>query len=230
MPKNILQKIIGPGVVALLFTVVIAFAGWPLVQAQSTPTFNSTITPTDTGIAPSNTAGTQTSNPSSSGDFNSTITPTDTGIAPPNTAGSQTTQTIPSSAGSQTTPSVPNSAGTATQTTTGGSNTGTFGLQNPLDKKFNSVGSLLSGFLDIFSYLVVLLAVLLIIWVGLQFVLARGNPDRIKELKGWLLWIVIGVAIVIGARIIVSAVINTLSATGTVNQSVINQANNALGN
>ncbi len=201
MPKNILQKIIGPGVVALLFTVVVAFAGWPLVQAQSTPTFNQTITPTDTGIAP------------------------------PNSSGTQTAPSVPNSSGTQTAPSVPNSSGTITQPVgTGGSNTGTFGLQNPLDKKFNSVGSLLSGFLDIFSYLVVLLAVLLIIWVGLQFVLARGNPDRIKELKGWLLWIVIGVAIVIGARIIVSAVINTLSATGTVNQSVINQANNALGN
>ena len=102
-------------------------------------------------------------------------------------------------------------------------------MQNPLSKNFDSVGSLISGFLDIFSYLVILLAVLLIIWVGLQFVLARGNPDRIKELKIWLLWIVVGVAIVIGARIIVSAVINTLSATGMVNQNVINQTHNALG-
>lgn len=228
MKKNSLQGWFGLGSLAVLLIGVTAWLSAPLAQAQSTPTFNSTITPTDTGIAPPNTAGTQTSSPSSSGTFNSTITPTDTGIAPPNTAGTQTTQTTPNSAGSQTAPSVPNSAGTATQTT-GGTNTTSFGLQNPLSKNFNSVGSLISGFLDIFSYLVILLAVLLIIWVGLQFVLARGNTDRIKELKVWLLWIVVGVAIVIGARIIVSAVINTLSATGMVNQNVINQTHNALG-
>lgn len=105
---------------------------------------------------------------------------------------------------------------------------GTFHLQNPLDPKFNSVGSLVQGFLEIFSYLVVLLAVLMLIWVGLQFVLAQGKPDRMKELKNWLLWIVVGVAIVIGARIIVTVVINTLEATGTVSPGVIQNANNAI--
>ena len=45
----------------------------------------------------------------------------------------------------------------------------------------------------------------------------------------WLLYIVIGVAIIIGARIIVEVVINTLQATGTVSPGVINNAHNALG-
>mgnify|MGYP001608379131 CR=1 FL=1 len=115
---------------------------------------------------------------------------------------------------------------TVSGTTNRGS--GTFYLQNPLDPKFNSVGGLVQGFLEIFSYLVVLLAVLMLIWVGLQFVLAQGKPERMKELKNWLLWIVIGVAIVIGARIIVTVVINTLEATGTVSPRVIENANNAI--
>ncbi len=68
----------------------------------------------------------------------------------------------------------------------------------------------------------------MLIWVGLQFVLAQGKPERMKELKNWLLWIVIGVAIVIGARIIVTVVINTLEATGTVSPRVIENANNAI--
>ena len=110
--------------------------------------------------------------------------------------------------------------------TQGGSNT--FYLQNPLSSKFNSVGGLVQGFLEIFSYIVALFAVLMLIWVGLQFVLAQGNPGKMQELKDWLLWIVVGVAIVIGARIIVSIVLNTLSTTGTVSPSVIQNANNAL--
>ncbi|MGC9605581.1 MAG: pilin [Minisyncoccia bacterium] len=107
-----------------------------------------------------------------------------------------------------------------------GNPSGTFSLQNPL--QFTTVGDLINGFLQIFSYVAVLFAVLMLVWVGLQFVLARGNPERMKVLKNWLLWIVIGAAIVIGARIIVSVVINTLGSTGAVNQNILNSANNAL--
>lgn len=110
---------------------------------------------------------------------------------------------------------------------------GFFYLQNPLCQGSTTsfgctVGGIISGFLSVLSYLAVLLAVLAIIWVGLQFVLARGNSERMKELKEQLMWIVIGVAIVIGARIIVNVVINTLEATGTINSNVIQSAHSAL--
>lgn len=104
----------------------------------------------------------------------------------------------------------------------------TFQLQNPLDPKFNTVGGLVSGFVEIFTYLVVIAAVILLIWTGLQFVLAQGNMERMKELKNRLLYIVIGIAIVIGARVIVYAVLNTLEATGTVRPGIINSTNRAL--
>ena len=101
----------------------------------------------------------------------------------------------------------------------GNSKSTTFTLSNPL--KVDSVGGLIQNFVDIFSYIVILGAVLTIIWVGLQFILASGNPDRLKELKKWLLGILCGVAVVIGARIIIDIVINTLASTGVVNQSTI---------
>lgn len=103
-------------------------------------------------------------------------------------------------------------------------------LTNPLSDKFNSVGGLIQGFVVILSYLAVLAAVVIIIWIGFQFVLARGNPQRMNELKGWLFWVIIGVAVVIGARIIIQVVINTLAATGTVDQKVIQSAQNAVLN
>lgn len=104
----------------------------------------------------------------------------------------------------------------------------TFGIKNPLDPKFNSVGSLVQGFVEIFSYLAILFAVLLLIWVGFRFILARGDSTKMNELKSWLLWIVVGVAVVIGARVIIQVIINTLSATGTVNQGVIQNVQKAV--
>lgn len=106
------------------------------------------------------------------------------------------------------------------------SNTSLIKLTNPL--KVDSVGGLIQSFVEIFSYIVVLGAVLALIWVGLQFILARGDPKKMNELKGWLFYIIIGVAVVIGARIIIQVVINTLSASGVVDQRVIQSAENAL--
>ncbi len=111
-----------------------------------------------------------------------------------------------------------------------GSNKTIVTLTNPLSKKYDSIGGIVQGFVEIFSYIVVLGAVLALIWVGLQFILARGNPTKMNELKGWLFYIIIGVAVVIGARIIIQVVINTLSASGVVDQRVIQSTQNALKN
>jgi preprotein translocase subunit YajC len=74
---------------------------------------------------------------------------------------------------------------------------------------------------------VIILAVLTLIWVGLQFILARGDVAKMKELKEWLLWIVVGIAVVISARLIVDIVINTLSATGTIDANTLNTIKSA---
>ena len=94
--------------------------------------------------------------------------------------------------------------------------------------KVKTIGGLVQSAVDIFAYLAVIVAVLAFIWVGLQYILARGKPEKMKELTGWLGWIVVGVAVIIGARLIVSIVINTLESTGVVDSSVINQAKSSL--
>ena len=136
----------------------------------------------------------------------------------PGTSGSVTN---PGTSGSVTNPGT---SGSVTNPGTGG----TFFLQNPLSSNFNTVGGLISGFLQIFTYLVIIAGVLMIIYVGLRFVLAMGNTDEIKKRKEQMLWLVIGLAIVIGARVLVTVVLNTLSATGTVSPGIINSANNAI--
>ena len=109
---------------------------------------------------------------------------------------------------------------------TGGPAARTITLQNPL--KVNSVGAAVNEGAKIFSYIAVLLGVVMLIWVGLQFILAQGNADRLKEMKYYLFKIVIGIAIVIGARIIIQVVVNTLEATKLVDQRVIQGANQAI--
>jgi hypothetical protein len=101
----------------------------------------------------------------------------------------------------------------------------TFAIKNPLN--IDSVGGLVTTFVQIFSYIVIIFAVLLIVYVGFRFILARGNVTEMNKLKEWLMWIVIGVAVVIGARVMVNIIINTLSATGVVDQSTIQSARNA---
>ncbi len=121
-----------------------------------------------------------------------------------------------------------NSAGVSNPGNSAGiSNTApsTFTLQNPL--KVNSISDIILTFMQIATYLAVLFGVLALVYVGLQYVLARGNSERMKELSKWLLYIVIGLAVIIGARILVSVIINTLEATGTVNPSIIQNAKNA---
>ncbi len=81
--------------------------------------------------------------------------------------------------------------------------------------------------MQIASYIAVLFGVLALVYVGLQFILARGNSERMKELSRWLMYIVIGIAVILGARIIVSVIIGTLQATGTVNPAIIQSAQNA---
>jgi hypothetical protein len=107
-----------------------------------------------------------------------------------------------------------------------GKSSGMSYISNPL--KVDSVSELVQTAVDIFSYLIVLFGVLALIWTGLQYILARGNPEEMKKQSARLMWIVIGIAIVIGAKIIVNIVINTLSATGAVDKSIISNANQAL--
>jgi hypothetical protein len=102
----------------------------------------------------------------------------------------------------------------------------TFTLANPL--KTNTVSELVQEIIKIASYVGIILAVLALVYVGFMFVMARGDTKKIQEYKDWLLYIVIGVAIIIGARLIVSVVINTLEATGVVDTQVIQSAHSAV--
>ncbi len=100
-------------------------------------------------------------------------------------------------------------------------------LCNPL-QGVNSISDLVLKFMVIVSYLAVIFGVLMLIWIGLQFVMAQGKPEEIKKHREQLLWVIVGIGVVLGAKVLVTMVINTLQATGTVNSTVLNNTSNAL--
>lgn len=51
------------------------------------------------------------------------------------------------------------------------------------------------------------LAVLFIIWAGFLFVTARGNEEQIKQARSTFTWTVIGIAVLFGAYVIATAVV-----------------------
>ena len=102
-----------------------------------------------------------------------------------------------------------------------------FTLQNPL--KVNSLGELIQSVVQIFTYLAILFAVLMFIYIGFRYVVnaAQGNASEITKLHNQLMWLIAGVAIVLGARVLIQVIINTLSTIG-VSPDVTQSANNAI--
>lgn len=91
-------------------------------------------------------------------------------------------------------------------------------LCNPL--KVNSIQSLLYLLVDIATYIGVILAVLALIWVGFKFIAAQGNPEKLKEARGFFYAIIIGIAVLIGANAIITIIENTLTSAGVVQPGV----------
>ena len=58
------------------------------------------------------------------------------------------------------------------------------------------------------------IAVLFIVWAGFKFILARGNPEALKEARTNLLHTLIGVGIFVGASLIASIIVSTLQQLG----------------
>lgn len=89
-------------------------------------------------------------------------------------------------------------------------------LENPL--RVDSIEAVIFLAVDIMIYVGVAFAILAIIFVGFKFVMAQGNSDKLTEAKQWFLYIIIGLAVLISAKVIVEIVENTLIESGVVNE------------
>ncbi len=54
------------------------------------------------------------------------------------------------------------------------------------------------------------IALLMFIWGGFQWLISAGSPEKVKKGKETLTWAVIGLAVIVGAYMLVSAVVSAL--------------------
>lgn len=92
------------------------------------------------------------------------------------------------------------------------------GLQNPLNA--SNVKEVLDLTINIATNVGVVIAVLALIYNGFKFIGAQGNPEEIKKSKEMFLYIIIGIALLLGARLILDLIKNTLESTGAINKGV----------
>ncbi len=82
------------------------------------------------------------------------------------------------------------------------------GLTNPLN--VSSIDGLIS---EILGYAVTLGGIflsLMLVYVGFQFVMAQGNPEKVSAARSMLLWTIIGGMLLLGAESIALVIGNTV--------------------
>jgi hypothetical protein len=94
-----------------------------------------------------------------------------------------------------------------------GSNNSFVGFDNPL--KAQTICQALKLFLTALLTLAVPVAVLFLVYAGFRFVWARGNPTALKTARTNLLYVVIGIAVFLGAWVLGQVIANTLNQLGT---------------
>jgi hypothetical protein len=84
------------------------------------------------------------------------------------------------------------------------------GLANPLNA--TSLQGLVSEILGYAIQIGSIFLTIMLIYVGFQFVAARGNEEKLQSAKSALLWTVVGGLLLIGAQAIAIAIASTAAA------------------
>jgi hypothetical protein len=101
---------------------------------------------------------------------------------------------------------------------TGNNNVSVIKLKNPLKPGLDTIPKIINAILDgIVIPIAVPIFILAIIWTGILYVIARGKPTEITKAHEALKWTIIGGAVILGAKLISTAIAGTLAAiTNTV--------------
>ena len=102
---------------------------------------------------------------------------------------------------------IPSRQGNTIPSNTSSSNSTTF-IQNPLKAK--DINELIVILVDVAVKLGMIVAFLGLIWVGFKFVIAQGDPTKIGQARTHFFYLIIGIAILIGAKVIIEIIKGTL--------------------
>ncbi len=72
-------------------------------------------------------------------------------------------------------------------------------LINPLSSDFASIPGFIKGILGIVMYLGVPFIGLILVYAGFKYLFARGNKDKISKATYNIGWVIVGIAVFLGA-------------------------------
>lgn len=95
--------------------------------------------------------------------------------------------------------------------TVDGTPPGTQLILNPLKGDVTTLTGLLQLVIDALMYIAIPVIVIMFIYTGLKFVMARGNSKELEPAKDMFKWLVIGSAIILASELILKIVENTIN-------------------
>ncbi len=98
---------------------------------------------------------------------------------------------------------------TGTNCTDSGSLGLNFKLKNPLT--VNTIQDAIKVIVNAVVRIAIPILVIFYIWSGLEFIFARGNPEKLKKAKNMFFYTIIGTLLILGAWTIVNIVIGTVN-------------------
>jgi hypothetical protein len=81
-------------------------------------------------------------------------------------------------------------------------------LQNPI--KVNSINALVTELVNIAFQIGSVVAVLMIIYSGFKFVMARGNESQLEDAKRIFFYTIIGIAVLFGSKVLAEIIRTTV--------------------
>lgn len=87
-------------------------------------------------------------------------------------------------------------------------------IQNPLGEGNDDLFAFIDTIINVVLRIGSVIAVLVVIYAGFLFVTAGGDEKKISTAKMTLLYAVIGIAILLGARALSTIIINTVTSVG----------------
>lgn len=85
-------------------------------------------------------------------------------------------------------------------------------LQNPLGSGNNSLTAFATGIVDAVVTVGLPIAALMIVYSGFLFVMARGNPTELGKAKAAFFYAIIGIAIILAAKVLSEVIRGTINA------------------
>lgn len=88
-------------------------------------------------------------------------------------------------------------------------------IPNPLGDKASTISAFITLLLDTIFPIASIVAVFFLIYSGFLMVIAGGNEEKLSKAKTAFLWTVIGIAILLGAKVFSAVICGTINQLGT---------------